>query len=142
MFSKTLFVPALLAALALSATAAPIEARADDSVLSTQTNALSASGVRTTWFSDTTGSCDISFDQGDMIVALNAAMMGDLQGPDSQCGRKMRVSYGGKSVEVKVVDTCPSKYCVNGAIDLSQAAFKQLAGDLDVGVIKTTWELI
>ncbi|KAF9162508.1 hypothetical protein DFQ26_003471 [Actinomortierella ambigua] len=142
MFSKALFVSTLLAALALSASAAPVETRQDSSVYSTQTNTLSASGARTTWFSDKQGSCDIPFSQSELIVALNAEMMGDLQGPDSQCGRRMQVSYKGKTINCKVVDTCPSQYCVNGAIDLSEAAFKQLAGDLDIGVIQTTWKLL
>ncbi|KAG0229100.1 hypothetical protein BGW41_003180 [Actinomortierella wolfii] len=141
MFSKTFFFVALVATLAAAVLAAPIEKRAR-STASTQTEKLSASGVRTTWFSDTTGSCDMDFDQSDMIVALNEEQMGDLQGPNSQCGRTMRVTYNGKSVDLKVVDTCPSEYCVNGAIDISQAAFKKLAGDLDIGVIKTSWKFI
>ncbi|KAG0253077.1 hypothetical protein DFQ27_007688 [Actinomortierella ambigua] len=140
MFLKTLFIPTLLAALALSASAAPVRTRARNPRLSTRINTLSASDARTTWFSDKTGSCRLPFDQSDMIVALNAKMMGDYSGPRSQCGRIMEVSYGEKKVEVAVVDTCPSEYCTRGAIDLSQAAFKKLAG-LDKGVLETTWKL-
>ncbi|KAK3833990.1 MAG: RlpA-like double-psi beta-barrel-protein domain-containing protein-containing protein, partial [Linnemannia gamsii] len=89
---------------------------------------------RGTWFTDTTGSCDIDFDTNDMIVAMNAAQMGGT----SQCGKSVKVSYGGKTVTAKVVDTCPSQYCTSGALDLSQAVFKKLA-PLDVGVINIKW---
>ncbi|GJJ79209.1 hypothetical protein EMPS_11568 [Entomortierella parvispora] len=97
---------------------------------------------RGTWFSDDSGSCDIDFDQDDMIVAMNEEQMGALQGPSSQCGRMVRVHYGGKSVDLKVVDTCPSQYCDEGALDLSQKAFKMLAGGLSKGVISLDWEFI
>ncbi|KAG0042242.1 hypothetical protein BGZ83_000734 [Gryganskiella cystojenkinii] len=97
---------------------------------------------RGTWFSDDSGSCDIKFSQDDMIVAMNEAQMGDLQGPGSKCGQMVRVSYGGKSVDLTIVDTCPSQYCNEGQIDLSQKAFKQLAGGLSKGVISLDWEFI
>ncbi|KAG0249250.1 hypothetical protein BG011_009460 [Mortierella polycephala] len=77
-----------------------------------------------------------------MIVALNEEQMGSLQGSGSQCGKMVRVHYGGKSVDVKVVDTCPSEYCDKGALDLSQAAFKELAGGLSKGVLSLDWEFI
>ena len=97
---------------------------------------------RGTWFSDDSGSCDIEFDQDDMIVAMNEEQMGALQGSDSQCGKMVRVTYGGKSVDLKVVDTCPSQYCAEGALDLSQKAFKTLVGGLSKGVISLDWEFI
>lgn len=97
---------------------------------------------RGTWFSDDSGSCDIEFNQSDMIVAMNEEQMGDLQGSGSQCGKMVRVHYGGKSVDLKVVDTCPSQYCDEGALDLSQKAFKMLVGGLSKGVISLDWEFI
>ncbi|KAF9113694.1 hypothetical protein BGX27_000965 [Mortierella sp. AM989] len=97
---------------------------------------------RGTWFSDKIGSCDIDFDQSDMIVAMNEHQMGSIPDSTSQCGRWVRVFSGDKSVDVKVVDTCPSQYCNKGALDLSQAAFKKLAGGLSKGVLSLTWEFI
>ncbi|KAG0283393.1 hypothetical protein BGZ96_012234 [Linnemannia gamsii] len=88
-----------------------------------------------TWFTDTTGSCEVPFDTNDMIVAMNAAQMGGT----SQCGKSVKISYGGKTTTAKVVDTCPSQFCSSGSLDLSQAAFKELA-PLDVGVINIKWE--
>ncbi|KAF8928466.1 hypothetical protein BGZ47_001635 [Haplosporangium gracile] len=90
---------------------------------------------RATWFTDTTGSCDISFDTNDMIVAMNEAQMGGT----SQCGKSVKISYGGKTATAKVVDTCPSRFCSSGSLDLSQAVFKKLAS-LDVGEINIKWE--
>ncbi|KAF9323418.1 hypothetical protein BGZ91_003594 [Linnemannia elongata] len=90
---------------------------------------------RGTWFTDSTGSCEVPFDTNDLIVAMNAAQMGG----KSQCGKSVKISFGGKTVTAKVVDTCPSQFCSSGALDLSQAAFKKLA-PLDVGVINIKWE--
>ncbi|KAF9134165.1 hypothetical protein BGW39_007903 [Mortierella sp. 14UC] len=88
-----------------------------------------------TWFTDTTGSCEVSFNTNDMIVAMNEAQMGG----KSQCGKSVKISYGGKTATAKVVDTCPSQFCSSGSLDLSQAVFKKLA-PLDVGVIDIKWE--
>ena len=49
------------------------------------------------------------------------------------CGRTMKgTAPNGKSVTVKVADTCPG--CAPGSVDLTPAAFKKLAS-LDVGRI-------
>ncbi|KAF9434998.1 hypothetical protein BGZ76_007085 [Entomortierella beljakovae] len=122
------------------AMAAPIDTADRHTSASLIKRASKYSG-RGTWFSDTTGSCGISFDQSDMIVALNEAQMGALDGSGSKCGQTLRVSYGGKTVNLKVVDTCPSQYCSSGDIDVSQAAFKELAGgSLSKGVLSLKWE--
>ncbi|KAI7830605.1 RlpA-like double-psi beta-barrel-protein domain-containing protein-containing protein, partial [Gamsiella multidivaricata] len=95
---------------------------------------------RGTWFSDTTGSCGKKFSQKDMIVALNEAQMGRMRGKGSKCGQKIRVKTKGssKSVVVKVVDTCPHRYCSHGQLDLSQGAFKKLA-PMSKGVLNLEW---
>ncbi|KAK3813997.1 MAG: hypothetical protein J3Q66DRAFT_263309, partial [Benniella sp.] len=76
------------------------------------------------------GSCDHRFSQRDMIVALNQAQMGAMWGKRSKCGSWIRVSVRGRPsryVNVRVVDTCPHRYCGYGQLDLSQAAFKKFA---------------
>ena len=56
------------------------------------------------------------------------------------CGRKMRVTYGDKSVTVTVADTCPG--CSVGSVDLTPTAFEQLA-PLSVGRIHgVKWSLL
>ncbi|KAG0083319.1 hypothetical protein BGZ93_009101 [Podila epicladia] len=92
---------------------------------------------RGTWFTDTTGSCDIPFNTNDLIVAMNAAMMGGT----AQCGRTVRVEHGGKSVTARVADTCPSQFCSSTSLDLSQAVFKQLA-PLEAGEIDIQWSFV
>ena len=58
------------------------------------------------------------------------------------CGRKMKVTYGGKSVVVKVADTCPANECTVGSVDMSPAAFKKLA-PLSVGRLHgVSWTLL
>ncbi|KAF9108876.1 hypothetical protein BGX29_003806 [Mortierella sp. GBA35] len=98
---------------------------------------------RGTWFSDTTGSCGERFSQNDMIVALNQEQMGALYGSRSRCGDKIRVKAKGSStsVIVRVVDTCPSRYCDHGALDLSRAAFKKFA-PMSKGVLELEWSFV
>ena len=57
------------------------------------------------------------------------------------CGRQMKVTGpDGKSVTVTVADTCPS--CDVGSVDLTPAAFQQLAS-LDVGRLHgISWTLL
>ncbi|KAF9428664.1 hypothetical protein BGZ94_001543 [Podila epigama] len=95
---------------------------------------------RATWYSDTTGQCEHSYSQSDMIVAVNEAQMGKNK---DLCGKKILVSQKGSDVKVvvTVVDMCPSKYCNFGDLDLSQGAFKKFA-DLGKGVLQLTWSFL
>ncbi|KAF9295630.1 hypothetical protein BGZ74_010714 [Mortierella antarctica] len=136
---KSILLLAVLCALAL---AAPITTRSSTAVsLSKRGSSSGTYKGRGTWFSDTTGSCDIKFNQSDMIVALNQDQMGEINGSGSKCGQKVRVSYGGKSQVLTIVDTCPFKYCNSGDLDLSQAAFKNFA-DMSVGQIQLEWSFV
>ncbi|KAG0206864.1 hypothetical protein BGX33_007177 [Mortierella sp. NVP41] len=99
---------------------------------------------RGTWFSDTYGSCEVDFSQDEMIVALNEVQMGEQYGPKSHCFQKLRVSVKGdplKSVIVRVVDTCPHRFCSYGQLDLSQAAFKKFA-PMSQGILGLEWSFI
>ena len=56
------------------------------------------------------------------------------------CGRKMRVTYGDKSIVVTVADTCPG--CAVGSLDLTPTAFEQFA-PLGVGRLHgISWTLL
>jgi len=98
---------------------------------------------RGTWFSDTRGSCGENFSQDDMIVALNEAQMGQQFGSGSKCGQKIRVTAKGSSasVVVRVVDTCPYRYCSHGQLDLSRKAFQEFAS-LSKGVLELEWSFV
>ncbi|KAG0333551.1 hypothetical protein BG000_009079 [Podila horticola] len=122
--------------LAIVATALAMVSSAPVTVPHTIAAGTAYSG-RGTWFTDTVGSCGTPFDTNDMIVAMNAAMMGGT----AQCGRTVRVEHGGKSVTARVTDTCPSQFCSSSSLDLSQAVFQQLA-PLATGVIDIQWSFV
>jgi hypothetical protein len=54
-------------------------------------------------------------------------------------GRRLRAWYGGKQVDLTVVDRCEA--CREHDIDLSPSAFQVFAG-LEVGVVHGSWEWI
>ncbi|KAG0326934.1 hypothetical protein BGZ99_008698 [Dissophora globulifera] len=124
----------ILAATALGAFAAPVSPSTPETVSAAAANTFQGRG---TWFTDSVGSCGTPFNTNDLIVAMNGEQMGGT----AQCGRKVLISANGKSVEATVVDTCPSQFCAFGALDLSQAAFKQLA-PLSQGVIQLSWKFV
>lgn len=83
-----------------------------------------------TWYTQdgNAGACGVKHSDSDLIAALDSRTYSQ-----SYCGKKIRVSWGGKSVDVTVADECPG--CYNAAsVDLSTAAFQSLAS-LDVGVL-------
>ncbi|KAF9282903.1 hypothetical protein BGZ68_005686 [Mortierella alpina] len=117
-----------------TATEIPLE---EQNLTSTQAIVSSPFTGRGTWFTDSVGSCGTPFDTNDMIVAMNAAQMGGT----SQCGKSVKITSGGKTVQARVTDTCPAQFCSAGSLDLSQAVFQQLA-PLSQGVIDIKWEFV
>lgn len=76
------------------------------------------------------GSCGTKNDASEMVVAVShskydAKANGQNPNDNPYCGKKLKVSYQGKSIEVKVVDRCPG--CGENDLDLSPTAFKKLA---------------
>ncbi|KAF5352820.1 hypothetical protein D9756_006164 [Leucocoprinus leucothites] len=88
-----------------------------------------------TWFFPGLGSCGETNTQFDFIAALNPTDFNN----HAACGRNARVNYQGRSVTVRIVDLCPG--CGPGGIDLSPAAFQQLA-DPGLGRIPVEWDFI
>ncbi|KAF9444761.1 hypothetical protein P691DRAFT_763111 [Macrolepiota fuliginosa MF-IS2] len=97
-------------------------------------NALANNGDAT-YYTPGLGSCGLQNTEADLVVALNPTDFNN----KAACGRSIRVNYQGKSVNVQVVDLCPG--CGPGGIDLSPAAFQQLA-DTSVGRIQVEWDFI
>ncbi|CAO0800168.1 unnamed protein product [Mucor circinelloides] len=87
------------------------------------------------------GSCGKSNSNSEMVAALNAPQMQNGANPNHnpQCGKSIRVTNpaNGKSVTVKIVDTCPP--CSSGDVDLSPKAFAAIA-DMDLGRIPIKWD--
>ncbi|KAH6847738.1 RlpA-like double-psi beta-barrel-protein domain-containing protein-containing protein [Chaetomium sp. MPI-CAGE-AT-0009] len=121
----------------ISSTGAAVEAAGGDK------RAALASG-RFTYYNPGLGACGQNHGDGDLVVALSHADFdpstpGGNPNNNPLCGRRLRASYSGKSVDVTVVDRCEA--CNSGDLDLSPAAFQALA-DLSLGVIQGTWEWI
>lgn len=98
-----------------------------------------------TWFIPSTeggsqGACGDYNEDDDMIVAMNKAQYGKMSKESDVCGKMVRIKYKNKTVKAKVTDACPS--CDYGSLDLTQRVFRKLEKDLDVGIIKITWEFV
>ncbi|CAE6448359.1 hypothetical protein ACGC1H_005527 [Rhizoctonia solani] len=93
-----------------------------------------ANSGKGTWYNPSvgTGACGWRNKDSEFVVALGPSKFKKVK----KCGQSITVKSGGKSVQVKVVDLCPS--CGGGSLDLSPAAFKKLA-PLGKGVIQVTW---
>jgi len=133
---QKLAAAALLAISTLPAltAAAPVEG--------TQLEARANSG-RATYFYPGLGACGKNNGNNDYIVAVSKLLYdtypGHTANPNNNpvCGRKIKASYGGKSVTVTVADRCES--CAFNDLDFSPAAFQQLAA-LSVGLFTVSWD--
>ncbi|KAK4171190.1 RlpA-like double-psi beta-barrel-protein domain-containing protein-containing protein [Triangularia setosa] len=133
MVSFTTIATGLVAIFAFSALAAPA-------------NAFSATSGDFTHYSPSIGlgACGQLHQDSELVAAISYAVF-DPKTPGGNpnnnllCGRRIRANFEGKSVEVIVVDRCPS--CSAGSLDLSPAAFQQLA-DLGRGHIQGSWDWI
>ncbi|MFF3013799.1 hypothetical protein [Streptomyces sp. NPDC057939] len=88
-----------------------------------------------TFFSPGMGACGKVIKDSDRAVALDPTMFGPGY-PSSNCGRKIVITYKGKSITATVLDEAPgaSRY----GLDLTPGAFKALA-PLDKRKIDVTW---
>ncbi|GAA5972630.1 hypothetical protein JCM11641_002945 [Rhodosporidiobolus odoratus] len=95
----------------------------------------SHSGTATYFYQNgVAGACGSVNSDSAYIVALQTSMYSG----GSHCGQSIKVNGNGNTITVKVADECPT--CESsGSIDLSEAAFKALAG-LDAGVASVTWD--
>ncbi|MFD5419174.1 hypothetical protein ACFWJT_14235 [Streptomyces sp. NPDC127069] len=88
-----------------------------------------------TLYSPGLGACGKVVKESDLAVALDPTMFGPGY-PSSKCGRKVVITYKGKSVTATVLDEAPGagRY----GLDLTPGAFKALA-PLDKHKIDVTW---
>ncbi|KAK7460921.1 hypothetical protein VKT23_008849 [Stygiomarasmius scandens] len=81
------------------------------------------------------GACGNENNESDLVVAVPRQIFNN-----ELCNKQMNVDFQGRSVQVTVVDVCG--VCGAGDIDLSRAAFGQLA-DLDAETIQgVQWSII
>ncbi|KAL1928374.1 hypothetical protein VTP01DRAFT_2730 [Rhizomucor pusillus] len=141
--SLILVISLLLLSCLLLVNAAPIQLvefsnTAESTSKTLEKRAYSGDG---TWYTPGLGSCGWDNSESQLVAALNADQMGNGGNPNKnpKCGKKAKVTYKGKSVTVKIVDTCPT--CSHGSLDLSPAAFKRLA-PLSVGRIPIKFSFV
>ncbi|KAK7015006.1 RlpA-like double-psi beta-barrel-protein domain-containing protein-containing protein [Favolaschia claudopus] len=93
------------------------------------------SGARWTFYSTGLGACGGWNKDSDYIVALNQQTFG-YSYPSKYCGKKISMSYNGKTTTATIVDSCPG--CPDDGLDLSPGLFSFFASQ-DMGVIYGTW---
>ncbi|CAF1149531.1 unnamed protein product [Adineta ricciae] len=89
--------------------------------------------------------CGTTHSDQDFVCALNSQQF-DTHTPhgnpnnNALCGRKVSVTGPSGTVTVRIVDRLPSGGY--GDLDLSPAAFVQIAGSLEVGRVNIEWEFV
>ncbi|KAK9680174.1 hypothetical protein K7432_016022 [Basidiobolus ranarum] len=94
-----------------------------------------------TYYNPGLGSCEVVSGPTQLIAALNAPQFGSYPRPrDSPACFSCAKVHGPKgSVQVQIVDTCPS--CKEGSLDLSPTAFEHIA-NLTQGRVHITWNYV
>jgi len=88
------------------------------------------------------GACGDFHTDDELVAALDFRRYGNVDAKSDTCGKRIHLTNtdNGKSVEVLVVDACPT--CVNeNCIDLSPAAFNQIS-DPVTGMVPIAWSFI
>ncbi|KAI7819361.1 RlpA-like double-psi beta-barrel-protein domain-containing protein-containing protein, partial [Kickxella alabastrina] len=88
-----------------------------------------------------TGSCGTLNSDSELVAAINAPQYGTDANPNNAavCGKCILVKGPNGQVKVTVVDKCPP--CKQGDLDLSPAAFEQIA-EFDQGRVPITWQFV
>lgn len=92
------------------------------------------------------GACGEPMQATDMYVALAAPAWGAStydtmtgKATNKWCGQKIRIEYGGKSVDAKIMDMCPG--CAGHDIDLSDAAWAAI-GMTEYTRVQGSWSMV
>ncbi|KAF8319320.1 hypothetical protein DL93DRAFT_2074921 [Clavulina sp. PMI_390] len=94
--------------------------------------------IRATWYDLGLTACGQTYTNADYVVALSQSTFG-YDYPSSYCNRPITISYGGKTANAKIVDSCVAcsdhgSWCLDLSLDLF-AYF----GSTDLGVIAVDW---
>ncbi|KAH9979923.1 RlpA-like double-psi beta-barrel-protein domain-containing protein-containing protein [Lactifluus volemus] len=92
---------------------------------------------RGTWYYPGLGNCGWNNNAQELVVAIPKTLY-DRNG-GRNCGQMVQISYQGKSVQAKTVDSCPG--CGTDGLDMSPATFEHLA-PLSVGVLQIEWHFM
>ncbi|KAK0525890.1 hypothetical protein OC834_004997 [Tilletia horrida] len=97
---------------------------------------------RATWYGVgvTMGACGKWTTPDTRAVALNIALYGNPNAQSGWCGKKLRITAGGRTSIATVVDCCPT--CPgNGDLDMSKILFQDFEG-LDTGIFQMSWSWV
>ncbi|KAK0525796.1 hypothetical protein OC842_005395 [Tilletia horrida] len=97
---------------------------------------------RATWYGVgvTMGACGKWTTPDTRAVALNIALYGNPNAQSGWCGKKLRITAGGRTSIATVVDCCPT--CPgNGDLDMSKILFQDFEG-LDAGIFQMSWSWV
>ncbi|KAI9739524.1 MAG: hypothetical protein M1834_006240 [Cirrosporium novae-zelandiae] len=94
-----------------------------------------------TYFTPSVGACGYTNTVSDHIVAISISLfdsfsVGANPNLNRACGKKIRATRGGKSVDVKVVDRCGA--CAKWDLDMANSAYDVLA-DEAAGRVSVSW---
>ena len=99
---------------------------------------------RFTWYNVGVGytACGSLHGDDELVLAMNAPQFDPFTphgnpNLNTLCNKKIQVTGPHGSAEVLLVDRCP--VCPYGGLDLSPAAFRAVAENLDIGVVQGTW---
>lgn len=138
----TTSTPATTAFSTIEASTISIAATSATTATSSTASLTSGFSGQGTYYSTGLGACGITNVDTDYICAISHELY-DEYTPDGNpndntlCGKKITAHYGGKSVEVTVVDRCEG--CSYYDLDFSPSAFDLIA-DASLGRIDITWE--
>ncbi|KAL6880778.1 Non-catalytic module family expansin [Trichoderma novae-zelandiae] len=121
------FTLAALSAIAMALTTAAAPTEPDTRATINRTGSV-------TWYNTGLGACGRTNNDAELVVAVSASLY-DREHP---CGRKIRISYQGRSEVVTVVDRCQG--CAENDLDLSPAAFRGVIGDPGLGRVTASWD--
>ncbi|KAE8210297.1 hypothetical protein CF327_g5817 [Tilletia walkeri] len=87
------------------------------------------------------GACEFEYTNEDLGVCVSPGYVHS--GYANHCGAKVQVSYGGQTVQVKVVDVCGAASDCDDLF-LTEKAFKQLGGSTAKGRLDgpVTWNFV
>ncbi|KAJ7285665.1 hypothetical protein C8J57DRAFT_1285493 [Mycena rebaudengoi] len=91
--------------------------------------------ARWSFYATGLGACGGYNNDNDFIVALNQQTFG-YSYPSKYCNKMITMTYGGKTTQAKIVDSCPG--CPYRGLDLSPGLFSFFASQ-DKGIIYGDW---
>ncbi|CAK9441140.1 uncharacterized protein LODBEIA_P50090 [Lodderomyces beijingensis] len=111
------------------------------STTTTQANGAVQSG-QGTYYDVGMGACGVVHSNSENVIAISHQLFdkytpGGNPNHNTLCGKKIRASYQGKSVDVTIVDRCEG--CQYNDLDFSPTAFESIA-DKGLGRIPITWQ--